>query len=118
MAALGQRALLVIAAVGALWLLALAVLGALQLDAALPLPHVGVLPLPTALLFGGLLAGLLLAAGCQPFVAQTAARRKRQALATLLERVRDVAQDELLGPLAAQRAAHERFRIGVQRAAT
>ena len=118
LAALGQRALLVVAAVGALWLLALAVLGALQLDAALPLPHVGVLPLPTALLFGGLLAGLLLAAGCQPFVAQTAARRKRQALATLLERVRDVAQAELLGPLAAQRAAHERFRIGVQRAAT
>ena len=118
LAALGQRALLVIAAVGALWLLALAVLGALQLDAALPLPHVGVLPLPTALLLGGLLAGLLLAAGCQPFVAQTAARRKRQALATLLERVRDVAQDELLGPLAAQRAAHERFRLGVQRAAT
>jgi len=113
-----QRALLTVAAVGALWLLALVALGALQLDAAVPLPHVGVLPLPTALLLGALLAGLLLAALCRQPVARTARRRARQSRVRLLEAVSEVADRELLAPVARHRQAHDRFRSGLERAAS
>jgi hypothetical protein len=111
-----QTALLGVALVGVLWLLALVALGALQLDGVVPVPRVGAVPLPTALLVLGLLGGLLVALLSRPFVARTAARRGRQARARLLTSVAGVADTELLGPLADQRASHERFRAGLERA--
>ncbi len=114
---LSQKVLLGVALVGALWLLALVLLGALQLDTVLPTPDVGILPLPTALLLLGLLAGLLLAVLCRPLVARSARRRGRQARARLRDSIAEVAETELLAPLAEQRAAHQRFRAGLERAA-
>ncbi len=113
-----QRGLLAVAAVGLLWLLVLAGLGVLQLGSALPMPHLGALPLPTALLLGGLLAGLLLAAGCRPLVRRGARRAARAARRRLRERVADVAREQLLGPVEEHRAAHDRYRSGLERAAT
>ena len=68
-----------VALAGALWLLALVVLGFFQLDDVVPLPRVEGLPLPTLLLVGGLLAGLLLAVVARPAgrAAGAAARRGR-----------------------------------------
>ena len=80
------------------------------------MPDVGALPVPTALLLGGLLGGLLLALACRPLVARTAARRGRQARRRLLASIGEVADSELLAPVAQQRAAHEHFRSGLERA--
>ena len=112
-----QGLLLAVALVGALWLLLLVGLGALQLDGVLPLPEVGGLPLPTLLLVAGLLAGLLLAVLCRPLVRATARRRAARARGRLQERVAEVADAELLAPLAGTRAAHQAFCEGLDRAA-
>ncbi|MGY1728277.1 GTPase [Geodermatophilus sp. SYSU D01062] len=111
-----QWLLALTALVGALWLLALAGLGLLQLDDVLPLPRVQGIPLPTLLLAGGLLAGLLLALLCRPLVAAGARRRARTARRRLTARVAEVADEEVLAPLAAARADHDRFCAAVGRA--
>lgn len=111
-----QWLLLVIALVGALWLLGLAALGALQLDQVLPLPRASGVPLPTLLLVAGLLAGLLVALVCRPLVRATARRRRRRAQARLRERVAAVADGQVLAPLAAQRAAYDRWCAALERA--
>ncbi|GAB3198985.1 50S ribosome-binding GTPase [Geodermatophilus arenarius] len=113
-----QWLLALTALVGALWLLALAGLGLLQLDDVLPLPRVQGIPLPTLLLAGGLLAGLLLALLCRPLVAAGARRRARTARRRLTARVAEVADEEVLAPLAEARADHDRFCAAVGRAAS
>ncbi|MGY1887017.1 GTPase [Blastococcus sp. SYSU DS0753] len=112
-----QWLLLATALVGALWLLALVALGFLQLDGVVPLPRVEGLPLPTLLLGGGLLAGLLFALVCRPFVAMRARRRGRAADRRLRAAVRAVAEEELLAPMAAVHADAARFCAAVTRAA-
>ena len=111
-----QKLLLGVALVGALWLLLLVGLGALQLSDVVPLPHVAGFPLPTLLLVAGLLAGLLLAVLCRPLVRATARRRAGRARERLQDRVGEVADAELLGPLAGTRAAHDTFCQGLARA--
>ena len=111
-----QALLLGVALVGALWLLLLVGLGALQLDGVLPLPEVAGLPLPTLLLGAGLLAGLLLAVLCRPLVRATARRRAGRAGSRLRERVGEVAEAELLGPVAGTRDAADAFCRGLERA--
>ena len=70
-----QWLLALVALAGALWLLVLVVLGFFQLDDVVPLPRVQGMPLPTLLLVGGLLAGLLLAVVARPLVGLRARRR-------------------------------------------
>ena len=72
-----QWLLALVALAGALWLLALVVLGFFRLDGIVPLPRVQQVPVPTLLLVGGLLAGLLLAVVSRPLVALRARRRGR-----------------------------------------
>ena len=113
----GLQWLLALTAVaGALWLLALVVLGYLQLDDVVPLPRVQGVPLPTLLLVGGLLAGVLLALLCRPLVRASARRRGRQARRRLHDAVDGVAQVELLAPIEEQRASYGRFCTAVERA--
>jgi energy-coupling factor transporter ATP-binding protein EcfA2 len=111
-----QWLLLLVALAGALWLLALVVLGFLALDDVLPLPRAGGVPLPTLLLAGGLLAGLLLAVVARPLVALRARRRARTAERRLTAAVEDVAEDELLGPMAEVRADAAAFCAAVEQA--
>ena len=111
-----QWLLAAVALVGALWLLALVVLGFFQLDDVLPLPRVERLPVPTLLLVGGLLAGLLLAILSRPLAALRARRRGRAAERRLRTSVDAVAEEDVLGPMAAVRADAERFRAAVDAA--
>ncbi len=105
------------ALLGGLWLLALVGLGYLQLDEVVPLPEVQGIPLPTLLLVGGLLCGALLAFLVMPFVRASARRRARRAERRLHEAVEQVAQHELLDPLAQEAAAHTAFCAALVRAA-
>jgi energy-coupling factor transporter ATP-binding protein EcfA2 len=112
-----QWVLALVALVGALWLLALVALGFFQLDDVVPLPRVEGLPLPTLLLVGGLLAGLLLAVVARPLVRLRAHRRGRAADRRLRAAVDAVAEEELLEPMAAVREDADQFRAAVEAAA-
>ena len=111
-----QLLLLVAAVVGGLWLLALVGLAYLQLDDVVPVPEVEGLPVPTLLLVLGLLTGALLAVLVRPLVRLSARRRGRRARKALLARVEQVAEAELLEPLAEERSAYTGFCEAVQRA--
>jgi GTP-binding protein EngB required for normal cell division len=111
-----QWLLALTAVVGALWLLALVALGYLQLDDAVPLPRLQGIPLPTLLLVGGLLAGIVVALLCRPLVRASARRRGRQARRRLHGAVEEVARTELFEPLDQQRASYGRFCAAVERA--
>ena len=104
-----QRALVLAAAAGALWLVALAGLGYLQLEDAIPTPDVEGFPLPTVLLLGGLLAGLVLAALTRYANGIGARRRGRRAGKALRSRVEDVAETGILAPVREELAARERL---------
>ena len=99
-----QWLLAVVALAGALWLLALVVLGFVQLDDVVPLPRVQGVPLPTLLLVVGLLAGLLLAVVARPLVALRARRRARTAERRLRASIEEVADAEVLAPMAELRS--------------
>jgi len=111
-----QWLLALLALAGALWLLALVVLGFFQLDDVVPLPRVEGLPLPTLLVGGGLLAGLLLAVLSRPLVGARARRRGRAADRRLRTAIDAVTEEELLGPMADVRADATRFRTAVETA--
>jgi hypothetical protein len=112
-----QWLLALVALAGALWLLALVLLGFFRLDDVVPLPRVHGLPLPTLLLAGGLLAGLLLAVVTRPLVRLRGRRRGRAAERRLRVAIDAVAEDELLGPMAAVTEDADRFRTAVAGAA-
>jgi len=113
-----QWVLLLVTFLGAVWLLALAGLAYLQLDDVLPLPRIEGIPLPTLLLGAGLLAGLLLAVLCRPFVVGAARRRARRAERRMRERISDVADESVLAPLESVRAAYRRYCDAVARLAS
>jgi hypothetical protein len=111
-----QWVLALVALVGALWLLALVVLGFFRLDGIVPLPSVQQIPLPTLLLAGGLLAGLLLAVVSRPLVTVRARRRGRAVGRRVELAVEDVAENDLLAPMRAVREDAERFGAAVEAA--
>jgi GTP-binding protein EngB required for normal cell division len=108
-----QWLLALVALAGALWLLVLVALGFFQLDDVVPLPRVQGIPVPTLLLAGGLLAGLLLALVARPLVGLRARRRRRAAERRLRAAIDAVAADELLGPMADVREDADRFAAAV-----
>jgi hypothetical protein len=104
-----QTILIVAAAVGFLWLAVLFGLEWLKLPD-LPTPEVaGRVPLPSALLVGGLLLGFLLAAVFGLFARVGAQRRRRRAMGALLTEIGEVAQDRVIGPLEQELAAYRDF---------
>ena len=105
-----QLLLAVAVAAGALWLLALAGLGYLQIDDVVPTPDVGGIPLPTALLGGGALAGLLVALLAGLAVRAGARRRARKAERALARRVEAVGERAVVAPVEAELAAQQRLR--------
>ncbi|MDT4995446.1 MAG: hypothetical protein QOH97_5338 [Actinoplanes sp.] len=95
----GLQWLLTIAAVGGLlWLLAGYGVRALGLPE-LHYPEVGVVPLPTLLLLGGLVAGLLLAALLRPIVNWGSRRAGRRAAQRLRAAVTEVAREHVVAPV-------------------
>lgn len=108
-----QVVLAVAAVVGALWLTALAALAYLQLSE-LATPEVGPLPLPTLLLAGGVVAGLLIAFLARLAASVGARRRARRARARLELAVEGVATEEVFGPVESVLGRHQRLCTSVR----
>jgi hypothetical protein len=104
-----QRLLAAAALAGGLWLLALVGLSFLRLEDVVPLPEAWGIPVPTLLLLGGLVAGLLLGLLARVFNGAGAARRARRAERALRTRVEEVGERLILAPVEAELAAYERL---------
>ena len=101
-----QVAVALVALAGALWLAALAGLGVLRLDEAVPTPELEGFPVPTLLLAGGVLAGVVLALLARLVNGVGAGRRGRRAARSLRDRVEEVAHELVLAPVEAELDAH------------
>jgi GTP-binding protein EngB required for normal cell division len=103
-----QAVLAVAATAGLVWLLVLLALDWLKFPEP-PLPHVGRVPVPTLLLVGGALAGLLLAFLSRRLAAVGGRRRARAARRRLRRRVEQVAEQRVLAPVAEELSVHTRL---------
>jgi len=117
LAGLLQRLLGACVAVGGLWLLALALLGYLQLGDVIPVPELEGFALPTVLLLGGILAGLLLAVLARLVNGAAARRRAGAAGRSLRRRVEEVGDELVAAPVEAELEAYRRLCETVQVAA-
>ena len=89
----------------------------MQLGDALPTPDVRGVPVPTALLAGGALAGLLLALLARLATGAGARRRAARAQRTLRERIDGVADELVLEPVQAELAIRDELCAAVAAAA-
>lgn len=108
-AGLLQRAAALVALAGALWLLVLVGLNYLQLDDAIPTPDLDGLPVPTLLLVGGLVGGLLLAWLARVVNAAGGRRRAAAAERELRDRIDAVGEELIVSPIEEELRAYERF---------
>jgi hypothetical protein len=109
-----QVVLAIAAIAGLVWLLALLGLDWLRFPEP-PLPHVGRVPLPTLLLVGGALAGLLLALLARRLAVLGGRRRARAARRRLRRRVEEVAENRVLAPVEHELSVHTRLCAAVGR---
>ncbi len=108
--------LLILAALGgAAWLLTLAVLSYLQMSSPEP-PDVGSVPLPTLMLVGGVVLGLLLALFCRVLVRATARHRAASADQRLRAAIAEVAEELVIRPVEAELTAYSTVRDGLVKA--
>jgi GTP-binding protein EngB required for normal cell division len=112
-----QWLLALAAVVGGLWLLALALNSYLRLPD-LPTPDLWQVPVPTLLLVGGVLLGLLLAALGRASARAGAAARRRRAESRLRSAIEHVADELMLRPIEEELARHARARLALDRART
>lgn len=110
-----QSLLAAVALAGALWLLALVGLEWLRLPDP-PTPTVREIPMPTLMLLGGLLSGLLLAGVSRRVAASGARRRRRAARRALAARVSAVADERVVAPVLAELDAYGRLCAALRRA--
>ncbi|MFK5582223.1 YfjP family GTPase [Serinicoccus sp. LYQ131] len=109
-----QLLLATTAVVGLGWLTALAVLGWMQLS--VEAPSLGPVPVPLALLVGGLLAGVLIAA-LGRVAARVGGRRRRAQVGRELDRaIEAVSAEHIRRPVAAVLERHEATRVLLQQA--
>jgi GTPase Era involved in 16S rRNA processing len=104
-----QWVLIVAAMLGGVWLAALAVMGYLKVPEPTT-PDVGPVPLPTLLLLGGILLGVLLALVCRLLVAASARRKARAADQRLRAAVHEVADELVVQPVSAELEAYTAVR--------
>jgi GTP-binding protein EngB required for normal cell division len=115
-AGLLQRLLALVVLVGGLWLLARALAGFLRIEDAIPLPEARGIPIPTWLLLGGALAGVLLAFLARLANGVGASRRRRAAERSLRQRVEEVAQELVLTPVETELDARGRLSAALEAA--
>jgi hypothetical protein len=97
-ASLLQKALAFAVLAGGLWLFVLAVLGYLRVDEVVPLPEAYGIPIPTWLLAGGALAGIVLGFLARLANGGGARRRARRAARSLRARVGEVGDELVIAP--------------------
>jgi hypothetical protein len=111
-----QKLLALAVLAGGLWLLVLAVLGYLRVDEVVPLPEIRGVPVPTWLLVGGALLGVLLALAARAANGVSARRRARAAGRALRERVDEVADELVVAPVEGELEAYAGFCAALGRA--
>jgi GTP-binding protein EngB required for normal cell division len=109
-AGLLQRLLAAAAVVGALWLVVLGGLSWLRVDDVIPTPELGSIPVPTLLLVGGVVAGIVLAFLARLANGVGARRRSGKAARSLRRQVEEAAQELVIDPVEQELEAHERLR--------
>jgi GTPase Era involved in 16S rRNA processing len=97
---------------GGLWLAGLAVMGYLQLPEPTTPEYVG-LPVPTLMLLGGVLAGVVLALLSRLFTSIAARRRARSADRRLRAAIGEVTQELVIDPIEAELEAYRLTRGGL-----
>ncbi|GAB3037284.1 hypothetical protein GCM10011376_31600 [Nocardioides flavus (ex Wang et al. 2016)] len=107
-----QYVLIISAIVGAGWL-ALLALGSYARLPEPPTPEIGAFPLPTLLLLGGLVLGILLALVCRWLVAATARKRARTADKRLRDAISEVSAELVVAPIEAELASYATVREGL-----
>lgn len=107
-----QWVLILAAITGGLWLAAIAVMAYLQLPE-LPTPRWREIPVPTILLVGGVVLGILLALACRVLVALTARSRARSADTRLRRAIAEVTQELVVDPIRAEVAAYSEATEGL-----
>jgi GTP-binding protein EngB required for normal cell division len=110
-----QWLLATLALLGLVWLVAYAVFSWLGLPK-IRTPDVGPVPVPTALLVGGLLLGFLLGAAVRFIAARKARARRARAARRLDDAIADVARKEIMQPVIGVLEAHRRTREALERA--
>jgi GTP-binding protein EngB required for normal cell division len=116
-AALLQSVLAVAVAAGLGWLLVIAVLNYLGIDDVVPTPELRDVPVPTALLLGGALAGLVLAFLARLVNGAGARRRSRRAARALRRQVEEVAQELVIDPVERELETFEKLHSAIAVAA-
>jgi hypothetical protein len=111
-----QWLLAVVALLGLAWLVVRYALFALALPEP-PVPEAGRLPVPTLMLAGGLLGGLLLSVLTRPVVGIAARRKAVRATRRLREAVAEVARELVLAPVRRVLRAHAEARTTLNGAA-
>lgn len=106
---------LVTALAGAGWLGVLAVIGYLQMPVP-EVPRVQGWPIPTLMIIGGVLLGIVLALVLAPFAALSARRCAAKARRKLTSAVRAVAETEVVAPVEEAIGRHAKFAAAVVRA--
>jgi GTP-binding protein EngB required for normal cell division len=109
LAGLLQVALAAVVVAGALWLLTLVALGFLRIEDAVPLPEVEGFALPTLMLAGGAVLGLMLAALTRLVNGVSSRRRGRAARRALHASVDAAARELVLVPLEDELEVHRRL---------
>jgi GTPase Era involved in 16S rRNA processing len=107
-----QWLLVLVAVAGALWLGALAVMGYLQMPSPTT-PRYRGFPLPTLMLLGGVLAGLLLALLSRLVVSVSARTKARTADRRLRAAIADVTEELVVVPVQAEVEAYRATRSGL-----
>ncbi|PUA80971.1 YfjP family GTPase [Nocardioides currus] len=107
-----QWLLIVTAVVGAGWLAVLAFGSYARLPEP-PTPAVVGFPVPTLMLLGGILLGVLLALVCRVLVSMTAKRRARAADKRLRDAISSVSQELVVQPIQSELAAYSTMREGL-----
>ena len=110
-----QWLLILTALGGGGWLVALAAMDFMELDKP-TLPKLAEVPVPTAMLIGGVILGVLLALLCRGLVRVTARRRAASADKRLRAAVHDVAVELVVVPVRAELEAHAAVGKGLRQA--
>jgi len=116
LAGLLQTALAAAVAVGALWLLALFAFDYLRLGDVVPVPEADGVPLPTALLLGGAVAGIAVAFLTRLVNGYGARRRARAASRAIRARLEQTGERVVVEPVEAELEAYRRLCGAVSRA--